>query len=322
MIGGGDRNRLDTFSAAWSARDGEATHHFVLGEGAEPGPGTLESLRLAAGTFPEAAVSLYAGWDEPNGSAVRLAALSRHSWAEGIQLHSFPATAVMLPVRQAEEFARFLERFKELEPSCDAALFDFLQLAGIDVYTMLPSPVDVEGKAAWSTTDAHGLADAHRLAEPPSTLRGFRVCPHFQRGVAYCLIRYGGGGAGGDDHTWRHFHWTRLAPEFGLDPAQLRHDFDTTIAKSAWVEERPVGEREFLFGFWITTLLLAVVARATAEPGSAPAAAIPDRLVETLALGGLVGSALPEGTFTGLEPELKSIALDGYTAGTAQGVGV
>ncbi|MEY9947865.1 hypothetical protein [Kitasatospora sp. GAS1066B] len=87
-----------------------STHHLVMREGAEPGPGFTEEVRRAVAQRPDAALAFQVDWNSWNGSAVRLAALRGCAWAAALPQAQLPALAFALPARQASAFAEYAAR--------------------------------------------------------------------------------------------------------------------------------------------------------------------------------------------------------------------
>jgi hypothetical protein len=286
---GGGR-ALDAAAAAWAGRPPDATHHLVVRGGSRVSRGLLRRARLAAARFPDAAVSFFAGWNEPNGSAVRLAAASRCAWAEGIQFASVSTPAVLLPARHAAGFADFAAAVGGSQPDHDSAFLDYLQLTGVPLYLSVPSLVDTGDRAAWFGADDP--------APDGPVLAGYPLCPYLFRGLGYGMNRYGEPPA----HTWCHENWTVLARRAGLRP-------------EAVLAGLTAGAPTFTTGLWATAFLVGYLAHghvAGRTTVAVPGPASP--LLGTLIAGGRHGSVLP-GAGPEQDAALRAVAHAAYRAG-------
>lgn len=298
-----------TAALAWESRPPTASHHLVVGAHSRVSPLLIDRAREAASLFPHSAISFFAGWDEPNGSVVRLAAAAGYSWVEGIQVDYASTAAILLPSGHASWFASFIRAAGHTQPDYDAAFLDFLQLANVKLYLSVPSFVDIDRRAAWYQTSMR--------PSNSSTLSGIAFCPYFHRGLAYSMNRYGTD----DNHTWCHEHWSVAARRSQLDPSTilgaLESYLDKTEHDNLWLRE----DYTFVPSLWVTAYLVGAFAKGTAVPwdGETTPVDIPDvdsPLLDSLLDGGLNDSILEKEALAGRERHLKTLARAGYIAGS------
>lgn len=278
---------LDGVSTAWSP---SGSHHCVIKGDSRISPRLMRRMAEAVELLPDVAISFFAGWDEPNGSAVRLAAAGKHSWVEGIQVDYVSTQALLLPARHADTFAHFASNSGKTQPDYDAALFDYLQLADLPIYLSVPSLVDSGARAAWFADSVGGN----------SVLSGYRYCPYFTKGLSYGMNRYG------DEmnHTWCHEHWSVAATRLGLSPDHVLAGFNGHLAKASWSDH----ERTYLTSMWVTSYLVGAL-------GEGEAGDLEPALLDSLLLGGRNGMEVNRDTFAGREDDLMELARAAYATG-------
>ena len=267
----------------------DGAHHLVLKGDSAISPLLPQRAAEAAELFPDAAVSFFAGWNEPNGSAVRLAAAGKHGWVEGIQVDYVSAQAFLLPEAHACEFADFVGRVRLTQPDYDAALLDYLQFADLRLLLSVPSLVNVGGLAAWFADNRPG----------ESVLSGYPYCPYFVKGLSYGMNRYGAE----ENHTWCHEHWSVAAGRLGLKPTVILDGFDS----GQWSAEQST----YVKSLWVTSFLLGALT-------GADGATLPPALVESLITGGYNGAALGRASFGGRESHLTALTATALSAGAEQ----
>ncbi|MGI8665112.1 MAG: hypothetical protein ACR2N4_03650 [Jatrophihabitans sp.] len=126
---------------AWRSVASGATHHLVLQDDVTLCQGFLAGLAAAIDCAPSRGFSLFSEWGSKTAQVIRIGALTGAGWAE-VADPWLPAPAVLMPARQAGEFAEFLEQRIDAGERRDAfLLLAHLQSIGQPALVSVPNLV-------------------------------------------------------------------------------------------------------------------------------------------------------------------------------------
>jgi hypothetical protein len=314
---------LKTALHAWRAVEPGATHHLVVQDDIELSEGFLRRVAAGITLFPDSAIAFYANWNSVNGAAVRLAAAAGATWVTDTGAEYFPTLAMVLPAGHIDAYLEFATPFARLWRDDDEVMREFLISRGIDAVLSVPSLVQHGSVESLAGNAAHGIRRAASFsarAEPDGAhevlAHSIPCIPWFKAGRVLAMIR-----DAGPDYLRRP--WTRLLGPLGLDAACLRGEFEAFAGSGDGLQKarEDLGDM-FSYSLWLTAYLMGASVRGGGVPvraladGSAADAGAPIGL-DTLAVGGSVGTVIPARLVRMYWSETADLAEHGFASGLA-----
>jgi hypothetical protein len=254
--------------SAWRSAESTASHHLVIQDDVLPSRDLIGQFERAIAAYPNAILSGYANWDSRAGSATRMAAACGATWVETVTEFYFSSVATVIPTIYLDEFIEYSSRFIGILKHDDLPLSQFIAERGILGLVAVPALVEHRGLPSIAGNNSHGtMRAACFIGDATSEVRaqdrlaqGYELCPHFEAGRVDCWARVSVRGR----DRWARVPWTDVAPELGLDSAEMRSRFSRAFGGQTAIAKDIDGE--YVFGIWALAHILGMLVRRSLIP--------------------------------------------------------